>query len=224
MNEMEIGVSNIKVKALVLGMVQTNCYIVSNEDTKEAIVVDPADRADKIEQYLKANDLVCKGILLTHGHFDHIMAAADLAAVTKAQIHAHEEEAKLLEDPGMNASIQFRKECSLRPDVLLKDQEVLHMAGFTIKVIHTPGHTIGGACYYFVGHGVLFSGDTLFLEDIGRYDLPTGNGKVLVNSINSKLMLLEDQVIVYPGHGDPTTIGHERDNNIYINRSSSLFD
>jgi len=211
-------VSSIKIKTLVLGMVQTNCYIVSNEETKEAIVVDPADQADKIEQYLKANDLVCKGILLTHGHFDHIMAAAQLAASTGAKIHAQEEEAGLLEDPMLNASIQFRQECSLVPEVLLKDQEVLQLAGFTVKVIHTPGHTAGGACYYFVGHGVLFSGDTLFREDIGRYDLPTGDGKVLVESINSKLMLLEDQVVVYPGHGAPTTIGHERDNNRYINK------
>lgn len=209
--------SSIKVNTLVLGMVQTNCYIVSNEATKEALVIDPADHADRIEQYLKANDLVCKGILLTHGHFDHIMAAADLAASTKAEIYAQEEEASLLKDPTMNASHRFGKECSLTPDVLLKDQSLLEMAGFLIKVIHTPGHTSGGACYYFTEHDVMFSGDTLFLEDIGRYDLPTGDGKVLVNSIQHKLMLLEDQVIVYPGHGDPTTIGHERVHNRYIN-------
>lgn len=209
--------SSIKVNTLVLGMVQTNCYIVSNEATKEALVIDPADHADRIEQYLKVNDLVCKGILLTHGHFDHIMAAADLAASTKAQIYAQEEEASLLKDPAMNASHRFGKECSLTPDVLLKDQSLLEMAGFLIKVIHTPGHTSGGACYYFTEHDVMFSGDTLFLEDIGRYDLPTGDGKVLVNSIQHKLMLLEDQVIVYPGHGDPTTIGHERVHNRYIN-------
>lgn len=209
--------SSIKVNTLVLGMVQTNCYIISNEATKEALVIDPADHADRIEQYLKANDLVCKGILLTHGHFDHIMAAADLAASEKAQIYAQEEEANLLKDPGMNASHRFGKECSLTPDVLLKDQSLLELAGFLIKVIHTPGHTSGGACYYFTDHDVLFSGDTLFLEDIGRYDLPTGDGKALVNSILHKLMLLEDQVIVYPGHGDPTTIGHERVHNRYIN-------
>ncbi|MDF2906915.1 MAG: hypothetical protein K0R34_2236 [Herbinix sp.] len=214
--------SEMSLKTLVLGMVQTNCYIVSNSETKEAIVFDPAESADRIEQYLKANDLVCKGILLTHGHFDHILAATELAAMTRSPIHAHEAEAKLLEDPHLNASSQIRRECSVLPEILLKDGQSLSLVGFTIKVIHTPGHTAGGVCYYFPGHGILISGDTLFLESIGRTDLPTGNSKQLVASINDKLMILEDQVKVYPGHGDPTTIGYERDNNIYL--SSNWFE
>ncbi|MDF2484966.1 MAG: hypothetical protein K0R46_1134 [Herbinix sp.] len=208
--------SELILKTLVLGMVQTNCYIVSNSETKEAIVFDPADHADRIEQYLKANDLVCKGILLTHGHFDHILAAEELAAATQASIYAHEEEAKLLADPHRNASSQIHKECSLVPEMLLKDGQVLQLAGFTIKVIHTPGHTAGGVCYYFLGKGTLISGDTLFRDSIGRTDLPTGNGRLLVDSIHDKLMSLEDQVKVYPGHGASTTIGYERDNNIYL--------
>ena len=203
-------------KVLVLGMVQTNCYIIGNDETKEAIVVDPADDARQIEKYLKANDLVCKGILLTHGHFDHILAAKELAEETKARIYAHEAEAELLRNPEINASGQIRRECSLVPDVLLKDQEVVKLAGYKIRVIHTPGHTAGGACYYFPGHAVLISGDTLFRDNIGRYDLPTGDGRKLVESICNKLMLLEDQVVVYPGHGPSTTIGYERDNNIYL--------
>jgi glyoxylase-like metal-dependent hydrolase (beta-lactamase superfamily II) len=222
-NNVEIFMNDFKIKTLVLGMVQTNCYIISNEIAKEAIVIDPADKAVAIEQYLKANDLVCKGILLTHGHFDHILAASELAGDTHAKIHIHEAEAELAENPDLNASAQFRREYSLIPDVLLKDNEVLPMAGFTVKVIHTPGHTAGGACYYFTELGVLFSGDTLFLESVGRTDLPSGNGRTLVESIRSKLMLLEDQVKVYPGHGNPTTIGYERDNNIYINYNQDLF-
>ena len=209
--------SNLKIKTIVLGMVQTNCYIVSNEETKEAIVIDPADDAVKIEHYVKANDLVCKGILLTHGHFDHILAVHDLAAMSHAPIYAQEEEVILLNDARMNASARMHRDCTIVPDVLLKDNQILPLAGFSIKVIHTPGHTCGGACYYFSGYGVLFSGDTLFRENIGRSDLPTGNARQLVESIRSKLMLLEDQVVVYPGHDEPTTIGYERDNNIYIN-------
>ena len=211
--------SKLVRKTLVLGMVKTNCYIISNGETKEAIVFDPADDAKKIEQYLKANDLVCKGILLTHGHFDHIMAADQLAEMTHSDIYAHEAEADLLRDADLNASAHIRKACSLIPNVLLKDDEVLDLAGFQVKVIHTPGHTGGGVCYYFLGHGTLISGDTLFREDIGRSDLPTGNGRLLVESIRNKLMILEDQVAVYPGHGDATTIGYERDNNFYLNRS-----
>lgn len=216
--------SEFKIRTLVLGMVQTNCYIISNEKTGEAIVIDPADKAVTIEQQLKANDLVCKGILLTHGHFDHILASTELSAATRAKTHAHEAEEQLLQDPVLNASAGFRREYSMLPDVLLKDQDVLSMAGFTIKAIHTPGHTAGGTCYYFAEQGALFSGDTLFLESIGRTDLPTGNQRLLVASILNKLMLLEDQVIVYPGHGRPTTIGYERDNNIYLSHDPDLYD
>jgi len=211
------------MKTLVLGMVQTNCYIISNGETKEAIVIDPADDAEMIMQYLKANDLLCKGILLTHGHFDHIMAATEMVDFTGAPIYAHEDEAALLKDSKMNASSHIRKECSLVPDVLLKDQEQLTLAGMSIKVLHTPGHTGGGVCYYFTGYGVLISGDTLFHENIGRSDLPTGNSKKLVESILNKLMILEDQVKVYPGHGKPTTIGHERENNIYLTLSNDSY-
>jgi glyoxylase-like metal-dependent hydrolase (beta-lactamase superfamily II) len=208
--------SEFRMKTLVLGMVRTNCYIISNGETKEAIVVDPADEAVKIEQYLKANDLVCKGILLTHGHFDHILAAAKIASDTGARIYAHEAEAQLLENPDLNCSNQVGEGIGLRANMLLKDQQELVLAGFTIRVLHTPGHTAGGACYYFTGHGILLSGDTLFRETVGRSDLPTGNGKVLITSVLNKLMILEDQVKVYPGHGEATTIGYERDNNVYL--------
>jgi hydroxyacylglutathione hydrolase len=220
----EIRMSKLVKETLVLGMVQTNCYIISNDETKEAIVFDPGDDPDRILKYLKANDLVCKGILLTHGHFDHILAVEVLTAATKASIYAHEAEEKLLRDPDMNASAQFRRDCRIVPDVLLKDQELLRLCDFKIKVIHTPGHTAGGACYYFPGYGILISGDTLFRDDIGRYDLPTGDGNQLVESIKMKLMILEDQVMVYPGHGPSTTIGYERDNNRYLSPNWDPYD
>ena len=216
--------ANLKLKILVLGVVQTNCYIISNEDTKEAIVFDPADNAGRIEQYLKDNDLVCKAILLTHGHFDHILAAKNLKEAAQVKIYAHEAEAALLKDARMNVSAKMSKEIGLVPDVLLKDGEILKLAGFTIRVIHTPGHTAGGACYFFKDHDILISGDTLFHDDIGRSDLPTGNGRQLVASILDKLMVLEDQVKVYPGHEEDTTIGYERENNIYLNRNNPYED
>ena len=211
--------SELSMKILVLGMVQTNCYIISNEETKEAIVFDPADQAERIEQYLKANDLVCKGILLTHGHFDHILAASELATATKAPIHCHEAEVELLSDPRMNASSQIHRECRLVPEVRLADDQSLSLAGFAIRVIDTPGHTAGGVCYYFTKHRILISGDTLFRDSVGRTDLPTGDSEELIKSIRTKLMVLEDEVLVYPGHGDKTTIGYERENNIYLSGS-----
>lgn len=204
------------MKTLVLGIVQTNCYIISNEETKEAIVIDPADDAGRITGYLKENDLTCRGILLTHGHFDHILAASKVADITGARIYAHEAEAMLLSDPEMNASSHIRCAVGLVPNVLLRDNEELSLAGFQIRVIHTPGHTGGGACYYVKEHGVLISGDTLFYEDIGRSDLPTGSYSTLVESIKTKLFVLEEDTVVYPGHGEPTTIGYEKNNNIYL--------
>ena len=208
--------SEFRMKALVLGIARTRCYIISNGENREAIVVDPADEAGRIEQYLTENDLVCKGILLTHGHFDHILAAPELVAKTQVKIYAQETEARLLKNPDLNCSSHVGRDISLVPDILLKDQQEFELAGFKIKAIHTPGHTAGGACYYFMEHEILISGDTLFRETVGRWDLPTADGNALIASIRDKLMLLEDQVKVYPGHGDSTTIGHERHNNIYL--------
>ncbi|NLK27849.1 MAG: MBL fold metallo-hydrolase [Clostridiales bacterium] len=206
-----------QLNTLVLGIVQTNCYILSNPISKEAIVFDPGDQAEKIEEYLSKHGLTCVGILLTHGHFDHIMAVEELAKRTGAKVYAQEEEKQLLEDPQLNASARVHHPCSVTADEFLQDQESLTLAGFLLRVIHTPGHTAGGACYYFPELEILFSGDTLFLESIGRSDLPTGDGAVLVASIRNKLMTLEDDIQVYPGHGETTTIGHEKEYNPYLN-------
>lgn len=220
---MEISKSEFRLKTLVLGMVHTNCYIISNTETKEAIVIDPADEAEKIEQYLTSNDLVCKGILLTHGHFDHILAAAEISDKTNTSIYVHEADAVLMSDPLMNASRELiGRDKSVTADILLKDEQILKIAGFTIQVIHTPGHTAGGVCYYFSEYNVLFGGDTLFRENIGNTRFPTGDGKILIDSIKKKLMVFDDQVKVYPGHGMPTTIGHERSNNFYL--SNDFYD
>jgi hydroxyacylglutathione hydrolase len=206
-----------EIKKFVLGMIQTNCYVISNEELKEAIVIDPADDAMKIEAYLQENDLRCQGILLTHGHFDHIMAVNDLVLHTKAKVYAQEEEVALLGDSKRNLSAQTRRECRVVCDVLLQDQQVINLAGFTILVLHTPGHTRGGACYYFPDQKVLISGDTLFYESVGRTDFSTGSEQDLLESIRTKLRPLEDDVTVYPGHGMPTTIGHERRYNNLLN-------
>lgn len=206
----------MRIQSYVLGVVKTNCYIITNEETQEAIVIDPADQAQEIEKQLEEQRLIPVAILLTHGHFDHIMAATELAKHYNIPIYALEAEKELLSNSRLNSSSLIRKHIALTPDVCLKDNDILTLAGINIKVLHTPGHTIGSGCYYFTDDAVLVSGDTLFLESVGRTDMATGDSGLLIESIEQKLMTLPDDVIVYPGHGDHTTIGHERKNNPYL--------
>lgn len=207
----------MNINRLTLGMVSTNCYVVSNPETKEAIIFDPADEAKTIADFLQNEELQVIGVLLTHGHFDHILAAKELANNYKTNIYIGEDEKALLEDTGLNCSISMGgKAFSLTPDTLLKDGEKIALAGFTISVIHTPGHTKGSVCYLFEDYNILISGDTLFQQSIGRADLPTGDESTLIDSIKSKLFTLEDSVTVLPGHGDTTTIGQEKQYNPYI--------
>ncbi|QHQ61199.1 MBL fold metallo-hydrolase [Anaerocolumna sedimenticola] len=206
----------MKIQSYVLGVVSTNCYIVSNENTKEAIIIDPADQASVITNLLKEQGLHPVAILLTHGHFDHIMAAEEVAKYYHIPVIAGEAEKELLADPDLNGGYMIRKNITLKADQLIQDKDQITLAGLKIQMIHTPGHTAGGMCYYFDKEKILISGDTLFLESVGRTDLPTGNAKTLIESIKQKLMVLPDDVMVCPGHGDRTTIGYERTHNPYV--------
>lgn len=212
---MEVNVSLFHMEVLILNGIETNCYVIDNTQTKEAIVVDPSDQPVKIEQYLNENDLVCKAILLTHGHFDHIMATNELAKRTNAPVYAHKNEVELLNNPALNLSSRYGG-YTVTPDVLLEDQQELNLIGMKIKVIHTPGHTSGGVCFHFEDFDEMIAGDTLFYEDIGRYDLPTGDGNTLIASIKEKLLPLNPEIRVYPGHGPSTTLGHEKQYNGYL--------
>lgn len=207
----------VKVSKLVLGRIGTNCYIVEDKNNKNGIIIDPAADAIDIMNYINQNNINIKGILLTHGHFDHILAADELRQQLGVQIYASEDEKELLSDAYMNCSkTMCHMEYTLVPDVLLKDNEIISIAGIRVKIIHTPGHTAGGVCYYFLDNNILVSGDTLFKDSIGRADLPTSNGDLLIHSINEKLMILDENMIVLPGHGDSTTIGYEKKNNAYL--------
>lgn len=206
--------SDFRIKAFVLGQVSTNCYFIYNERTREAIVVDPADNAAFISNQCRELEIMPKAVLLTHGHFDHIMAAEELRRSFRLSIYANEAEVSLLGSPTENLSWSFmNQETSLSADVLLKDGELFDLIGFTWKMIATPGHTAGSACYLAESEHVLISGDTLFEESFGRTDFPTSSLPNLKNSILKKLMSLSDDTMVYPGHGNPTTIGHEREYN-----------
>lgn len=210
----------MKIQAFVLGAVGTNCYFVTNEVTKQTIIIDPPEQAGRIREKLEDKGLAPVAILLTHGHFDHIMAASDLSEDYGIPVYAPEAEKALLEAPRLNLSESMGSSFAITPDIFLHDMEQLTIAGFPVRVLLTPGHTAGSVCYHFYEDNVLVSGDTLFFESVGRTDLPSGNMEHLLESIRTKLMCLEDSVKVYPGHGPRTTIGHERKNNPFLGRES----
>lgn len=204
------------LQEMTLGQVQTNCYLIGNEKTKEAVVIDPADEGAYIAKRLRSLGYALKAILLTHGHFDHITGAEELRSLTGAEIYAYEGEKELLADPKLNCSSIAGHTVSLVPDKFFKDKDQLELAGFTFEVLFTPGHTSGSVCFYLKSEGILFSGDTLFQESVGRSDLPTGNGRRLVKSVNERLLPLGEDILVYPGHGEDTTIGYEKRYNYYL--------
>jgi hydroxyacylglutathione hydrolase len=206
----------MNIKTLVLGIVQTNCYIVSNSKTSEAIIIDPSSEEETIKEYVLEKNLNVVGIFITHGHFDHIMAAKSLQLFFGVKLYAGIFEKEMLEDDALNCSLAVGACYTMKADIYLEDGYLITMAGMKIRVIHTPGHTAGGVCYHFVNQKVLFSGDTLFFESIGRSDMPTGNGNELLMSVKEKLWVLDDEIQVYPGHGRGTTIGYEKKNNPYI--------
>ena len=207
---------DIKIGRVVLGMVSTNCYFVYDEDTRKTLVFDPADEGLRIAKAMKQNELEVVGILLTHGHFDHITGANELRSATSAKIYAYKEEQEVCESTRLNCSEQVDNLVTIKVNKYLEDGEELELCGLKCKLIATPGHTQGSCCYYFENDGILISGDTLFNSSVGRSDLPTGSGGTLIRSIKDKLMVLPDDVKVYPGHGDMTTIGDERRYNPFL--------
>lgn len=217
--------AQIKIGKMVLGVCQTNCYFLYREGGGECIVVDPADQGVNIFRALQKNGFRVAGILLTHGHFDHIWGLDELRDAANAAVdedaeqvkaYAYEAERVLLQDADKNVSRQAGRPCTTYADVYVKDGQEITIAGMTCKVIATPGHTAGGCCYYFEEAGFLLSGDTLFAESVGRTDFPTGSMSTLVRSVRERLFVLPDDTKVYPGHGESTTIGHEKEYNPFL--------
>ncbi|OKZ82521.1 MAG: hypothetical protein BHW06_10830 [Clostridium sp. 44_14] len=207
--------SLLKCDFRVVGPIQTNCYFLYREDTKECLIIDPGYEADKIEAYVQKKQLHVAGILLTHGHFDHITAADEVRKKFQTKIYASGKEKELMADPRMNVSVMMGESVSLKADVWLEDGQELEMLGETMRCILTPGHTGGGMCFYFPRACMLFSGDTLFQESVGRTDFPTGSSRELIRSVREKLLVLPEAVRVYPGHGLMTTIRDEQMFNPY---------
>ena len=206
----------IEIKSMTLGMVATNCYLIINKETKEALLIDPADNVLRISNVIEENVCTLKAILLTHGHFDHIMALNELKKRYNVPVYAHEEEEDVLKQSSLNMSGMIGQIYTTQADIYVKDGEHLKLAGLDIIVLHTPGHTKGGVCYYLPEEKVLMSGDTLFHCSIGRTDFPTGSMSQLVRSVKEQLFVLPDDVQVYPGHDSVTSIGYEKQYNPFF--------
>lgn len=200
----------LKIGKIVMGSVQTNCYFLYQEDEKKIIVVDPADRGEYLYNAFKEAGLEVAAILLTHAHFDHIWGCNQLRELAGVQVFAFEDEKDLCESAKLNVSEDVGRPYTAMVDWYLKDGETVTIEGMEFKVIWTPGHTQGSCCYYFEKDNILISGDTLFEGSVGRSDLPTGDGKLLLCSLKERLMILPDETLVFPGHGNSTTIADEK--------------
>lgn len=207
----------MEIKRLVLGLVRTNCYIVYTEDTKKAVIIDPAADSRRITEEVSALGVTPEAVLLTHGHFDHMLAADSLKNAYRIPVCVHKADAELMKQPDLNCSRQFlHMDYASSADEELEDGQTLRFLDGALTVISTPGHTEGSCCYYAKKDNLLFSGDTLFQESVGRTDLPTGRAAQLPVSIKEKLFVLPDDTLVLSGHGDQTTIGEEKQYNPYV--------
>lgn len=206
----------IEVLRFVVGPVSTNCYLMVNKESRELIIVDPGGEGERLAGEIARTGAKPCAIILTHGHFDHAMEAERLKTQYGIPVYAHEAERETLEDPALNLSGMVGRQESYHADVFVRDHEILELAGCSIEVLHTPGHTVGGCCYYIAGEKVLFSGDTLFQESVGRTDFPKGSASDLIRSIREQLMALPDDVEVFTGHEGCTHIGYERMHNPFI--------
>jgi len=207
----------MKIKSLIVGPIETNCYIVYCPETKEGIVIDPGDDGAKIVETIANLEIKIKYIINTHGHHDHIKANKEVKEITGAEILIHTLDAPMLTDPSRNLS-HYLGEKTIEPsaDRELADGDIINFGKITLKVLHTPGHTQGCICLLNSTKKICFTGDTLFNGSVGRTDLPGGNYKTLMNSLKDKLINLSNEVKIYPGHGPHSTIREEKAINPFL--------
>ena len=209
----------LKFKNIMVGFLQVNCFMLCDEKTRKAVVIDPGDEAERIFKLIEQDDCTISHILLTHGHFDHLGGVAELKKLSGASVCIHAADASMLEGDMPNGAQMMGWEYeATKADQLLKEGDELALGTTTIKVLETPGHSPGGLS--FLCEQRIFTGDCLFCEGLGRTDLPGGDLEILIASIK-RLTELDGKLEVWPGHGPPTTIAHERECNPALH--SNLF-
>jgi hydroxyacylglutathione hydrolase len=204
-------------KGLIVGLLEVNCYILGDEDTREAVVIDPGGDEAEILEVLNHNKFQLKLIIDTHGHFDHVDANQPLKEATGAKIAIHELDAPALSQPSQEALFftgnRLRRS---EADILLKESDILTFGKYRLQVLHTPGHTPGSISLVLENHTYVYVGDLLFAGSIGRTDFPGGSYEALINAVRTKIFPLGDNYTVYPGHGPVTTVAQERKYNPFF--------
>lgn len=206
-------------KVIPVGPLECNCSVIGDEQTREAMVIDPGDQIEDILEILRREQLTLKQIVITHAHIDHVGGAMKLKAATGAPILMNRDDYGLLKMLGMQALwVGMRPPGRVEVDEALSEGRVLKIGAIPANVIHTPGHTEGSICLYLPEEKKLIAGDTLFAGSIGRTDLPGGNFEKIIRSLHTRLLALPDETEVVPGHGPETTIGAERETNPFLQK------
>ncbi len=212
----------LELMSAELGPFQTNCYIIANPATKEAVVVDPGAEAEAIQGILTEKGYTLEAVMLTHGHVDHMGALEDLRSIygedLKVLAAAIEQEVLMVADYNLTGEVTGTPYTTHGNIMFKGKKQEFEILGEKWYYMLTPGHTKGSCCYYLPSYNWIFAGDTLFYGSVGRCDLPTGDGEELMRSVNDVLMGLPDDTQVFPGHGPATTIGNERKTNPYVRR------
>jgi glyoxylase-like metal-dependent hydrolase (beta-lactamase superfamily II) len=204
-------------ETIVVGELGVNCYLLADSQTKEGVVIDPGAEPERILAAVQKSGVKVVAVLNTHGHFDHIGGNRKLTETTAAPLMINKEDEHFLARASTSARMYgLKADDSPVPSSYLAESDSISFGAHEIKVIHIPGHSPGGSCFYLAKDGILISGDSLFAESIGRTDLPGGSQSQLVGAIRAKLLTLPETVKVFPGHGPATTIGHEKKHNPYL--------